>query len=419
PHPAAAQSRRWFPGVSFFLEMLSRSRTDFGRRPGPRSQIHLSDGGHFENLGLYELVRRHCRYIIVSDCGADQHHQFNDLANAVRRIREDFGVEIELDTQPIKAGPDGLSQQHLVVGSIHYDGASGSDKGTILYFKPTLVGEEPTDIHEYRAMNPAFPHESTGDQFYDEAQWESYRRLGEYSASVAFRFLQDNGMPDNGDFVDRVFLDAIERWQRPNTIDVERLRELAVRRDKLLDQLRDNAPPHLRAELVPVLASALGVSNASASSEQQIQAMFYCVRIAALMEEVWDAASLDSHWSHPTNQGWMSFFHACASMPSFRANWPLLRPFGGAALRDFVKIRFGLRLAVAARPYEDKLSAVAFAHAMPVKLASLRGPAIEDWKQRYGEPDSTLDALDYRLTVAGKEVSEGVLLYPRDGNVVA
>jgi hypothetical protein len=78
--------------------------------------IHLSDGAHFENLGLYELVRRHCKYIIVSDCGADPQRSFDDLGNAIRRIRMDFGVEITLDVRPLKADKDGIVSQHFVVG---------------------------------------------------------------------------------------------------------------------------------------------------------------------------------------------------------------------------------------------------------------------------------------------------------------
>jgi hypothetical protein len=138
--------------------------------------LHLSDGAHFENLALYELIRRHCRYIIVSDCSADPEVAFDDLANALRRAREDFGVEIDIDISPLRPGPDKRSAQHAVVGTIYYNGLEGTDQGTILYFKPTLTGDEPPDVLQYQTRNVAFPHESTGDQFYDEAQWESYRR---------------------------------------------------------------------------------------------------------------------------------------------------------------------------------------------------------------------------------------------------
>ena len=82
--------------------------------------VHLSDGGHFENLGLYELIRRHCSYIIVSDCGTDPDVAFDDFGNALRRIREDFLVDIDIDLDPLRPDKDGLSKQHLVVGRIKY-----------------------------------------------------------------------------------------------------------------------------------------------------------------------------------------------------------------------------------------------------------------------------------------------------------
>src|SRR5258707_5422778 len=83
--------------------------------------LHLSDGGHFENLGLYELIRRHCRYIIVSDCSADPEIAFDDLANTLRCVREDFGVEIDLDVAPLcPTGSGNRSTQHAVVRIIHY-----------------------------------------------------------------------------------------------------------------------------------------------------------------------------------------------------------------------------------------------------------------------------------------------------------
>ncbi len=200
----------WLPGTLFFREMFEqtscrvRPTTDPKKLPEPYcDDVHLSDGAHFENLGLYELVRRHCRFVIVSDCGDDGEFAFDDFGNAVRRIREDFGVDVQIDLEPLKPNADGLSRQHMVVGTIHYDHgslwpASGAannkparfnDKGTLLYFKPNLTGTEPTDVRQYKTRNPAFPHESTADQFYDEAQWEAYRRLGEYAAKTALSFL--------------------------------------------------------------------------------------------------------------------------------------------------------------------------------------------------------------------------------------
>jgi hypothetical protein len=178
-NPGGTRKRKPFPtqGGAFFREMFGRANTTSG-------YVHLSDGGHFENLAAYELIRRHCRVIVVSDCGQDPDCAFDDLGNLVRRVREDFDVEIRIDTRPLRAGADGLARQHMVAGDIHYpDG----DTGLLLLFKPVLVGDEPADVAQYRRRNAAFPNESTGDQFYDEAQWESYRKLGEDAVRSALR----------------------------------------------------------------------------------------------------------------------------------------------------------------------------------------------------------------------------------------
>jgi hypothetical protein len=110
PHPTRAR-RRWHErlcvGLPFYKELLGRSRAK-GR------DVLLSDGAHFENLALYELVRRGCRFIIVSDCGMDADTSFDDFANAVRRIREDFGVELRIDLSALR--PDsttGLSHRKV------------------------------------------------------------------------------------------------------------------------------------------------------------------------------------------------------------------------------------------------------------------------------------------------------------------
>src|SRR5690606_35921431 len=63
--------------------------------------VCLSDGGHFDNMGLYELVRRRCKYIILSDAEGDENAICEGLANAIRRCRIDFGVEIKIGTEPI------------------------------------------------------------------------------------------------------------------------------------------------------------------------------------------------------------------------------------------------------------------------------------------------------------------------------
>jgi hypothetical protein len=169
----------------------------------------LSDGGHFDNSGLYELVARGCRYIVLSDCGADPLPCFQDVGNAIRRCRIDFGAEIDLRIDQFLRADGSAARAHFVVGSITYAEAHArklgwSDaadaerrKGVVVWIKPslTLTGES-ADLRQYAIENAVFPQQSTSDQWYDEAQFESYRRLGEYTARHVFGELSVPETPD-------------------------------------------------------------------------------------------------------------------------------------------------------------------------------------------------------------------------------
>jgi hypothetical protein len=157
----------------------------FGFSGVHRQYVNLSDGGHFENMGVYELVRRRCRYIIVCDGEQDDRYSFNGMAGAIRKCRVDFGVVIDLSLEAIaKRTDDGKnSKMHAAVGTITYPGLP---PGVIVYLKASLTGDEPADVREYRERQPEFPHQPTGDQFFDESQFESYRALGQHIADDVF-----------------------------------------------------------------------------------------------------------------------------------------------------------------------------------------------------------------------------------------
>lgn len=344
PHPTNQSRRRsLLPGLLFFAELLGRSRTD-------GKHLHLSDGDHFENYGLYELIRRHCRHIIVSDCGADPEVAFDDLANVLRRVREDFGVEIELDVSRLRPGANGLSNQHAVVGTIHYNGLGGMDKGTILFFKPVLTSDEPPDVLQYRTRNQAFPHESTGDQFYDEAQWESYRRLGEHTGRMVLGFL-DRPEFKQTDAVDRMFRDARSRWHpAPERLNEEFV-AMSERCAELEQNLASDGPVLLRSEFfaeAAELAALVKPDEAAADQkmtkelEEELEVLSFLLRSIQIMEDVWVSGDFEQFWSHPLNQGWMSYFHRWAATPSFRRWWPILAPLYSLGFREFVKERFAV-----------------------------------------------------------------------------
>lgn len=172
-----------------------------GRTNARSSFVYLSDGGHFENLGIYELVKRRCRLIVASDAGQDRTSVFCDLGNAVRKCRNDLGIDIELETAALaRLLPTRLTTRHCAVGRIRYDRVDpGAEPGVLVYLKPSLSGDEPADLLNYGALCPDFPHESTGDQFFGESQFESYRKLGYHiGASVLAGAVAASRVEDTG-----------------------------------------------------------------------------------------------------------------------------------------------------------------------------------------------------------------------------
>jgi hypothetical protein len=169
--------------------------------------IYLSDGGHFENLGLYEMIRRRCRLIVVSDAGEDLNFKFEDLGNAIRKIWIDLGVEICFDgleglvKRPDPLLPSDVPPRYWAVADVRYRKADGDgEDGRILYIKSGIYGSEPIDVLSYALDHPTYPHESTSDQFFSESQFESYRALGFEIASQAIA--QGAGL-QKSDCVDR------------------------------------------------------------------------------------------------------------------------------------------------------------------------------------------------------------------------
>lgn len=149
--------------------------------------LYLSDGGHFENLGVYELVRRRCKIILAIDAGADANSTFEDLGNAIRKCKVDFGITITLDIGPLlpvndcQYGRFKCGSSHFAIGSIDYQGdGDPAHMGYLIYLKSSLTGDEPSDLINFKLEEPSFPHHSTVDQFFSESQFESYRRLGEH-----------------------------------------------------------------------------------------------------------------------------------------------------------------------------------------------------------------------------------------------
>jgi hypothetical protein len=157
----------------------------FGHTNDENDYVYLSDGGHFENLALYEMVQRRCGCIVVSDGGADPDFGFDDLGNAIRKIRIDMGIDIVIThMQLFPRSRSGDAPKYCATAVIRYSAVDpGAKDGRLLYFKPAFYGkDEPKDVYNYATTYPTFPHQSTGDQWFSESQFESYRQLGYFAA---------------------------------------------------------------------------------------------------------------------------------------------------------------------------------------------------------------------------------------------
>ena len=170
-------------GLAYLLNEL------FGGTDDEAAYVYLSDGGHFENMALYELVKRRCGLIIVCDAEADDCYGFTGLGNAIRKCRIDLGIDIDLDVTDITPAEAGKSsKKHCAVGEIHYETVDpNAPSGTIVYFKASLTGDESTDVVEYKKGHQTFPHETTADQWFTESQFESYRELGYHEVMTALK----------------------------------------------------------------------------------------------------------------------------------------------------------------------------------------------------------------------------------------
>jgi len=157
--------------------------------------VYLSDGGHFDNMGIYEMVRRRCRRIVLVDASCDGAYEWRDLLDTVRKIRVDLGIPINLPPELLSSGPKGLRSFTANVLYSERDGSRPDQDGQLIVLKPALRETDPPELAAYArdSAKPGkdgndpnrFPHHRTTDQFYDERQFESYRLLGYVTANEA------------------------------------------------------------------------------------------------------------------------------------------------------------------------------------------------------------------------------------------
>lgn len=175
----------------------------FGTADENSNYLAISDGGHFENLAAYELIKRKCRVVIISDGECDPKLQCEGLANLIRICQVDLGATIDIKIENIRPKKATVqvdsdynihpsdefdwSEKRCAIGTIKYE---SGEEGWLIYIKATMTGDEGTAVMQYKQTHPDFPHETTGDQFYAEDQFESYRWLGSDIAEELLALLQ-------------------------------------------------------------------------------------------------------------------------------------------------------------------------------------------------------------------------------------
>lgn len=202
-------------GPTFLSKYRALLQEMFARFPGLRNNDwYLSDGGHFDNTGVYALLKRKLRLIVLADCGADPEYLFADVENLVRKARIDYDARIEfIDPASLEnhAGaqatwfgtPDTIlpedGPQHFLLARITYD---KGPPGALLIVKPRRGPDMPLDVAGYAGREVDFPQQSTSNQFFSESEWESYCALGTIL----------------GEPITQAFLDRLPSWAEKGTV---------------------------------------------------------------------------------------------------------------------------------------------------------------------------------------------------------
>ncbi len=301
--------------------------------------VYVSDGGHFENMGVYELIRRRCRFILAIDAGSDPKFHEN-VGRIVRQVRIDFGIWIEIDVAPVTPDSNGRCQSHMIVGricygDIHKPSVPPSDPyqddpkfsysqnhGIIVWIKNSLTGDEPGDLVNFAAMNPSFPYESTLDQFFSESQFESYRALGVHSTLAS--------LSDIKPFIDRkcstkmIFKNIHDNWIRrpPNWIaNYTSLNDAYIEIQELL-----RTETHLSALADELYGTEEQRGASRAAMEQDLPERRTAERLMAnqmftVLENIWLTLDLSRQSNQPIFEGWVEVFKNWAQSRRLNRCW--------------------------------------------------------------------------------------------------
>jgi hypothetical protein len=190
PNPEHVRAGRWRPGFSRLRQpdLMHLWAEAVGSLHLDGKWLYVTDGGHYENLGLVEALRRGPDHLVVIDAAGDGPGWFTTLGQAVSLARSELGVEIDID--PTGLRPDPVTHRcaaPYAAGEFRYPGQDGGRPHQLLYLKLAVPDGAPWDVVSYQDAHPAFPTDSTLQQLYDDQEFEAYRALGYHCASQALR----------------------------------------------------------------------------------------------------------------------------------------------------------------------------------------------------------------------------------------
>ncbi|MCW8137633.1 MAG: hypothetical protein KIT58_01880 [Planctomycetota bacterium] len=317
------------PGRTYLAaELLARLKAD-------TPFVNVSDGGHIENLGVHELLRRRCRLIIACDAEADPGQRCGALATLVRYARIDWGVRIDIDPRAVMANEHNQASAHAVIGKIHY---TDEDVGYLVYLKSSLTGDENVYLKDYARRRARYPHETTADQFFDEEQFEAYRALGHHVAEEVFcdwdRDRKHSTVPQR-EFINEVVAALSLKLSGRTGHEAEFVELQTALAPIEREFAREQIQAHTNATF-PELHESGGALDA--------EALTLCSRQIQFMENVYVLLHLDeqAQRDHSFNRGWINLFRRWARARTFRQTWALVLGMYSPGFQRFCEDALGL-----------------------------------------------------------------------------
>ena len=368
------------PGAYQLLkEMLSVMRADL-------PLVNLSDGGHMENTGVYQLLRRRCQFIIVGDAEADPEMRFSALAALIRYARIDLGIEIDIHVDDLRLDQEGESRQHCALGTIRYPAMPAADDraestppevGYLLYIKASITGDEGQVVSEQHRKSPLFPHESTADQFFDEGQFEAYRDLGYHICSGLFDELHKDQVEKLSDCTD--WFETLRISLSPGLASLVGSGEVQSALGDIERMLREPRYKRYFYEIYPEF-EPVDRHRESLDAEEEAEEfrnVFHLVNAQLqLMESLFVSFEFaqPANRSHPANRGRMNLFRRWAKAPSFKRAYLASVTNYSAPFQQFCQTALGLTLEMQWQRLTARRHAELAGRAEEIGLESLKAP---------------------------------------------